>query len=79
MKIRGIIEALLSSHERGSDDYIAGYILRSSEGRLGQEQAQHFATIFNDYAQFIYTPVKKWSMGSKLALAGSGSHALNAL
>ena len=57
MKIRGIIEALLSSHERGSDDYIAGYILRSSEGRLGQEQAQHFATMFNDYAQFIYSPV----------------------
>ena len=56
MKIKSIIEELLANHERGSTEYLAGYILRMSDGRLGQSQAQQYASMFNEYAQFIYNP-----------------------
>ena len=56
MKIKSIIDELLENHERGSSEYLAGYILRMSEVRLGQLQAQQYASMFNEYAQFIYNP-----------------------
>ena len=56
MKIKSIIEELLANHERGSTEYLAGYILRMGDGRLGQAQAHQYASMFTEYAQFIYSP-----------------------